>query len=51
MWAGTIAEYGITGASLTSVTATPGTGRMPQRLTNTRWALPAPSNTTLFSVG
>src|SRR3989442_6698908 len=41
----------MTGASLTSVTATPGTGVMPQRLTNTKWALPAPTRTTDFSIG
>src|SRR6266404_2165730 len=51
MWPGTIAEYGITGDSLTSVTATPGAGRMPNIFTKRRCALPAPSRTTCFWIG
>src|SRR5437763_469573 len=46
-----MAEYGTTAASLTSVTATPGTGFIPQRLTNCKCALPAPTRTMLFSIG
>ena len=46
--AGTIAEYGMTEASLIKVTATPGTGRMPNIFTNRRCALPAPTRTTCF---
>src|SRR6201993_5306203 len=51
MWGGPSHGHGLTGASLTSVTATPGTGRICQRFTNTRWALPAPTSTTCFSTG
>src|SRR3954467_14566485 len=41
----------MTAASFTSVTATPGIGFMRQRLTNCRWALPAPTSTTCFAIG
>src|SRR5436853_5061149 len=46
-----MAEYGEVENSFTRVTATPGIGRIPQRRAKTRWALPAPTNTTCFSMG
>src|SRR5438874_11206993 len=46
-----MAEYGMTDSSLTSVTATPGSGFMPKRRTKPRCALPAPTRTTCFSRG
>src|SRR4051794_12534105 len=51
MCPGTIAEYGITDDSLTSVTATAGNGVIANILTKRRWALPAPRRTTFFWTG